>query len=215
MFRRDQVYFLGNRNANILLVQMMDEFELQKLEEEVRLIRKGTDKEFGFLAIKIDDWNKELSPWKSPAVFGKEDFGDGASQTLQSLEEELIPYRKEGKLIYLGGYSLAGLFSLWCACKKNIFAGIAAVSPSVWFPGFKEYLKETGVQTKTIYLSLGTKEEKTKNKVMAKVGHAIREIYEDLNEKGCATFLEWNEGNHFSNPEKRTAKGFIWLLNEA
>lgn len=215
MFRRDQVYFLGNRNANILLVQMMDEFELQKLEEEVRLIRKGTDKEFGFLAIKIDDWNKELSPWKSPAVFGKEDFGDGASQTLQSLEEELIPYRKEGKLIYLGGYSLAGLFSLWSACKKNIFAGIAAVSPSVWFPGFKEYLKETGVQTKTIYLSLGTKEEKTKNKVMAKVGHAIREIYEDLNEKGCAAFLEWNEGNHFSNPEKRTAKGFIWLLNEA
>lgn len=215
MFRRDQVYFLGNRNANILLVQMMDEFELQKLEEEVRLIRKGTDKEFGFLAIKIDDWNKELSPWKSPAVFGKEDFGDGASQTLQSLEEELIPYRKEGKLIYLGGYSLAGLFSLWSACKKNIFAGIAAVSPSAWFPGFKEYLKETGVQTKTIYLSLGAKEEKTKNKVMAKVGHAIREIYEDLNEKGCAAFLEWNEGNHFSNPEKRTAKGFIWLLNEA
>ena len=25
--------------------------------------------------------------------------------------------------------------------------------------------------------------------------------------------LEWNEGNHFKEPELWTAKGFAWLLN--
>lgn len=47
------------------------------------------------------------------------------------------------KTYYLGGYSLAGLFSLWAAYQTNLFAGIAAASPSVWFPGFLDYAKLT------------------------------------------------------------------------
>lgn len=26
--------------------------------------------------------------------------------------------------------------------------------------------------------------------------------------------LEWNKGNHFKNTIERTARGFVWLLNE-
>ena len=27
------------------------------------------------------------------------------------------------------------------------------------------------------------------------------------------TILEWNPGNHFIDSEKRTAKGFVWVMN--
>ena len=39
------------------------------------------------LAIKVDNWNQELSPWKAPAVFGKEAFGDGASNLLTEIPQ--------------------------------------------------------------------------------------------------------------------------------
>ena len=64
----------------------------------------------------------------------------------------------------------------------------------------------------SIYLSLGDKEEKTKNPVMSQVGNAIREGYEILKENHINCTLEWNQGNHFKEPELRTAKGFAWLL---
>ena len=34
-----------------------------------------------------------------------------------------------------------------------------------------------------------------------------------LKEKERNCILEWNEGNHFKDPDIRTAKGFAWLLN--
>lgn len=35
---------------------------------------------FRLIAVKIDRWNHDLSPWAAPAVFGKENFGDGADE---------------------------------------------------------------------------------------------------------------------------------------
>ena len=68
---------------------------------------------------------------------------------------------------------------------------------------------------KSIYLSLGDKAEKTKNPVMAQVGNAIRKLNELLTEQIDNTVLEWNPGNHFIDSEKRTAKGFAWVMNES
>ena len=63
---------------------------------------------------------------------------------------------------------------------------------------------------KSIYLSLGKKEEKTRNKIMAAVGDNIRRQYDTLKQLDLDVTLEWNEGNHFTEPEIRTAKGFMW-----
>lgn len=213
MFRTEQKYFIGNKDAKILLVQLVDGYELENIQKEYAEIQKNTMKEFCFLAIRIEDWNKELAPWSNPAIFGKEDFGDGAKETLKNLEEELQHFRN--KTIFLGGYSLSGLFSLWATYNSKTIQGIAAVSPSVWYPGFLEFVKGHSPYAGSIYLSLGKKEEKTKNEMVSKVGMNIRSIYEDLKEKSCSTILEWNEGNHFQEPEIRTAKGFLWLLNKA
>ena len=65
-------------------------------------------------------------------------------------------------------------------------------------------------------MSLGDKEEKTRNPVMRTVGDCIRKQSEMLdNDEGCkASILEMNPGNHFREPDLRTAKGFAWLIRE-
>lgn len=100
-------------------------------------------------------------------------------------------------------------FALWSCYQTDIFSGISAASPSAWFPGFLDYTKNNRPQTKAIYLSLGDKEEKVKNPTMSKVGDCIRQINTILSHQGITTTLEWNEGNHFRDPEIRTAKAFV------
>ena len=129
----------------------------------------------------------------------------------------MIPYLKENygdnKKIYIGGYSLSALFALWASYKIDLFDGVVAASPSMWFPDFMKYISENDIKVNKVYLSLGDKEEKTKNKVMATVGDNIRKYYEMLkNTKGKEVVLEWNEGNHFVDSDLRTAKGFAWIL---
>jgi predicted alpha/beta superfamily hydrolase len=117
----------------------------------------------------------------------------------------------EGRRYYLCGYSLAGLFALWGGYQTGVFAGVAGVSPSVWYPGWREYAAAHQVKTGSVYLSLGQKEEKTRNKVMAFVGDAIREQYALLQWRGIESVLEWNPGNHFVDSDVRMAKGLAWL----
>ena len=94
-----------------------------------------------------------------------------------------------------------------------MFSSIVAASPSVWFPKWIEYASDNKPLANTIYLSLGDKEEKTKNQVMAQVGNAIRRQNELLTGQIDNTILEWNPGNHFIDSEKRTAKGFAWVMD--
>ena len=162
----------GERKATNVLLQPVDEHDLSLIEQEVAFIGSNTNENFHVTAFLVDDWNRDLSPWQVPAVFGKEDFGDGARQTLQ----EILKYCEEdSRKYYIGGYSLAGLFSLWAVCQTDRFCGAAAASASVWFPGFTDYLRDHRVQSKSVYLSLGNKEERSRNAVMAAVGDRIRE----------------------------------------
>ena len=187
------IYEYGNPDADTVLIQLTGDHELSVLKNEVEEIRKRTSTDFRLIAAKVDDWNYELSPWKAPAVFGNEDFGDGAVRTLEQI---LTLCTDKSRTYYIGGYSLAGLFSLWAAYQTDVFSGIAAASPSVWFPGFIEYMKEHEIKSETVYLSLGDREEKTRNSVMSQVGNCIRMGYGErrsvCNEQGCKPFLNCN-----------------------
>lgn len=199
----------GDPGAPTVLIQMVDDHDLEGIESEVSEIRKLTDKKFYLIAMKVQNWNTDLSPWNAPAVFGKEAFGAGAADTI----EEVLKLCADQKKIYIiGGYSLAGLFALWAVYQTDVFAAVAAASPSVWFPGFIEYMKEHRPQAASVYLSLGDKEEKTRNPVMAAVGSRIREAHELLRGQGVDTVLEWNPGNHFRDADIRTAKAFAWAM---
>ena len=207
----------------MLLIQPVDDHDLEVIDSEVaEIARLSGGAGFTLAAFKVDDWNADLSPWEAPPVFGSEGFAGGAEETLKYVTEKLIPEltgTKNGQTdvkIYIGGYSLAGFFALWAAYQTDLFRGVAAVSPSVWFPGWIEYAESNSIRTDKAYLSLGDREEKTRNPVMRTVGDNIRKQFELLQaHKACEKCtLEMNQGNHFKEPDIRTAKGFAWLLND-
>ena len=201
--------------ATHLLIQPIDEHDLELLDQEIEAIKKMSDKPFSLVAFMIKDWNQELTPWAAPAVFGKVPFGSGAEKTLEFITSRLLPEVQENiPHLILGGYSLAGLFALWSGYQTDKFDGIVAASPSVWFPKWIGYATDNKPLAKSIYLSLGDKEEKAKNPVMAQVGNAIRRQNELLTGQMDNTILEWNPGNHFVDSEKRTAKGFAWVMDK-
>jgi len=232
-FREDaavtaQTMLIGNRpcriygraNAEYLLLQMTGEHELKRRGGGVAAIAQGAAHPFLFAAVPVESWNDELSPWKAPAVWGKQGFGGNAADTLRFLTEPFIPTLKqqfrlpEDIKIILGGYSLAGLFALWASTQTKLFYGVAAASPSVWFPDWMEFEQRHPMQVQHIYLSLGDKEEHTKYAVMAVVGDNIRVLHSRLIERGADCTLEWNSGGHFKNADLRTAKAFRWVMEE-
>ena len=200
----------GNPEASAVLIQMVDDHDSGLMESEIAGIQSLTNRDFCLLAVPVASWNRDLSPWEAPPVFGKEGFGDGAARTL---EEVLRLCTDPSKTYILGGYSLAGLFALWAACRTDVFSAVAAASPSVWFPGFIDYLKVHEMKASRVYLSLGDREERTRNPVMASVGDRIRETAGLLQASGVQTVLEWNPGNHFVDSDRRMAKAFAWAMD--
>lgn len=194
------------------------EHEVEHLWEE--LLEIVSENDFLLVAFQVEDWNRDFSPWGAPAAFGTERFAGQGRNTLRWLTEECIPYIEKtydvkDREYWLTGYSLAGLFALWAAYECDMFSGIVCCSGSMWFKDWAVYVREHKLQHKCrVYLSLGGKEEKTKNKVMATVGERTREQERILRADPLAeqVILEWNAGGHFADSGKRLAKGIRWLL---
>ena len=200
----------GDPAARVILVQPVGQHELPLIDDEIVQIGQMTDRPFRYLAVQVENWNRDLSPWPAPAVFGDEDFGDGA----EALLEKILPLCAEQDKDYIiGGYSLAGLFALWAGSQSERFSAVAGVSPSVWFPGYGDYEQAHPIRAEHVYLSLGDREEQTKNRAMAAVGNEIRALYARLQTRKTDCALEWNAGNHLREPERRVAKGVKWMLD--
>ena len=203
-------------SPQILFIQPVDEHDTELLDAEIEAMQDCA-LPFALAAFEVRDWNRDLSPWEAPPIFGKVPFAGMAEETLSFVLDRLLPELRtrlgaDSKLC-IGGYSLAGLFALWAATRADVFSGVAAASPSVWFPGWMDYGKATPIQARAVYLSLGDREERAKNPVMATVGDCIREQYALL-QTGHTVTLEWNPGNHFQDSEKRTARAFCWIAEQ-
>lgn len=201
----------GSPAAKRVLIQPVEARDLPGLCREAALLEELAGPNFRLLALEVADWNRDLTPWIAPAVFGREDFGDGAPATL---ERVLALCGNPEAQYYLGGYSLGGLFALWAASRTARFAGVAAASPSLWYPGFSDYLEAHPVLSPRVYLSLGEKELLSRNPVLAGVGEGLRRLEAQLRAQGRDCLLEWNPGNHFQDPELRSAKAFAWVLRQ-
>ena len=205
-----EVYIFGNTesiNQVIYLASGIDRVEeiIDKLNGEVCLA-----------VVIIKDWNNELSPWPHPSVFGKNDFGNGADELVEYISNSLIPYLdslNNRNNIYLCGYSLAGMFTLYASGIINGLCGVASVSGSLWFTGFEDYLKKHLPITNRVYLSLGDKEYISKNKLMSTVKDKTENVYKLLTDNGYECIYESNEGNHFKDVELRMSKAINWLIN--
>ncbi|MCR4657007.1 MAG: esterase [Lachnospiraceae bacterium] len=219
IFRLDkkQCYFYIKEKPECIIIQPVEEDTVRVLGRQVELISQKSRSGFLYAAFKVDNWNDELSPWTADPVFGREGFKGGAHDTLDFILNELLPsaLQKSGLKkapVIIGGYSLAALFSLWCGYQTESFSAVAAASPSVWFPGWTNYINENTAKTHCIYLSLGDKEEKTKNRTMKAVGDNIRLQHQILAREGKETILKWNDGNHFKDIDIRCADAFTWCL---
>ena len=228
------------KSVNVFL-QPVDAQDLSRMEEETESLKALCGHEdWCILAVPVANWNRDLTPWSAPPVFGKEGFGDGAAASLDRILKEIIPSFEAAypareaadmahdavqvchslaadgsfprRRYFLAGYSLAGLFVLWAGYQSATFAGVAAVSPSVWYPGWSDWAAGHVIRTPRVYLSLGDREEKTRNLLMSQVGACIRRQEAMLKQHGTDVTLEWNPGNHFVDPAMRTAKGMAWLL---
>lgn len=181
-------------------------------------------KDYILVSISNLDWNNEMTPWYSKKInkYG-EDFLGKADEYIQVLLNEIIPEVKnyienelEIKIKYyvIAGYSLAGLFAVYLSYRTDIFSKIISASGSLWFPKFVDFVKENRISSNVdkIYFSLGNKESKVKNQILASVEKNTKEIEEIYESKGIKTIYVENEGNHFKDALLRMAKGIKWIL---
>lgn len=209
----------ADEQPRVLLVQPVGEHENETLDAEIETIREAANMPFVFAGVPISDWEKELTPWNDPNLSKRTEVGEHAFDTLDYITEQLMPYLFEhfGKLpVVLGGYSLAGLFARWAASKAECFDAVAAASPSLWITSWQGFSDAHEVFARYVYLSLGEREEKTKNRVMAQVGDNIRWEYEHLQRTLGADHctLVWEQGGHFTTPHLRLARAFAWCINK-
>lgn len=178
-------------------------------------------KPFNLVAIGSIDWNNDMTPWSQNSVFkGDDGYKGGASHFLEIVINKIIPYVESvigGKPSnsVLAGYSLGGLFSSWSLFQKTPFTSFVSASGSLWFPKFLSYAANTQIAHHCfVYLSLGDKEEISKNKVLATVGDCTTKFYELLKERNIPCMYEMNKGNHFIEADLRTAKGIFAVLEK-
>ena len=133
---------------------------------------------------------------------------EGANKPAEEGANKALP-------VILGGYSLAGLFARWAASEAECFDAVAAASPSLWITSWQGFSEAHQVFARDVYLSLGDREERARNKVMAQVGDNIRWEYEHLQRTLGANHctLVWEQGGHFTTPHLRLARAFAWCIN--
>ena len=211
----------GGLDAPFWLIQPVDQYDLEGLEAEAPHIEAMTASPFCLAAFRVEDWDNDLTPWAWDAgeLLRGRRFGDGAGRTLAFVERELLPWMRArradcaGPRVLLGGYSLAGLFALWGGYASACFEGVAGVSPSVWYVNWTDFAQKNAMKARYVYLSQGDREARGRGP-MGTADQAIRRQYRLLGgESNPRCALEWNPGNHFREPDLRTAKGFAWLMN--
>lgn len=205
---------------------------------DIRLLRKGRGEivfyvmnghEDGFaervscdatvVSVRVDDWNREMPPWKAEKCFKDgDDFGGGAGEYLAALERIIPEFEKLNGLKpvhrALCGYSLAGLCALYGMYVSDMFDGAASVSGSMWFDGWIEYMQTHAPLGGNVraYISVGDREARTRNMRLARVEECSRRAREILEEGGHEAVFELNPGNHFNDPDGRVARGIDRLF---
>ena len=214
----DVEIYAGSAGAPLVLMNAFENEGKDTFEE----LRKLTTADFSLAAVRITKWNRDMSPWEAAPVFRNDDpFTGGADAYLDKLTGEILlavinELGSKPAYIALAGYSLAGLFAVYAMYRTSAFSRIVSASGSMWYPEFVEFAKshELAARPEKLYLSLGDKESKTRNKIMEPVERNTAELHEYYRSLGIYTVFELNPSNHFQNPAWRLAKGIAWVLGD-
>ncbi len=203
---------VGN-DPGCIIVQPTARHEAEALPEETALIKSLTNSSFIICFVHVDDWTGDLIPWPDSKITKDSEAGKRAKDTLDYILEDILPAHP-GLPVIIGGYSLAGLFALWASTKTGRFAAVAAASPSLWIAGWDSYAQEHTTLARYVYLSLGDREEISRNPAIARIGDRVREQYGllqgSLGDAGCTLVME--QGGHFTDNAARLARAFAWAV---
>ena len=185
-------------------------------EREARSLCSAFGEGVSLVVIDGMDWERDLSPWPAPRAFKSgSDFGGGADGLIEKLER-LIPLCEEvtgpQELRGIAGYSLGGLFALYCVYKTYIFARAASVSGSLWFDGFTDFMAANSPHAERVYLSLGDREKHARSPRLGCVEERTKLASELLRAAGVEVVFEMNSGGHFNGPGERLEKGVKALM---
>lgn len=216
----EEVKIYKDPMADIVVLRLWGEHE-NEIDQEIALVEEklddffdnmsetgGKDKDWCLITIPVKDWSHDMTPWETSEMA----TGGGAKEMLDYILNKVISkfevqYGNDNRKYILAGYSLAGLFSLWASYQTDRFIGIVAGSPSVWYPEWMEYIENNKSKASKVYLSIGSKEHKTRNALMSQVALNIQKQYELLGSQGVDVVFEVNSGNHFKEVTQRMAKG--------
>ena len=167
-------------------------------------------------------WDHDMTPWYCPPLSANDTpCTGGADEYLRLLTDDILPKAKalvKGTPSFTGiaGYSLAGLFAVYAMYQTDAFDRAASMSGSLWFPGIKEYCMSHEMKRKPdkLYLSLGNKEAKTRNKLLTTVQDNTEAFAAYYRELGIDVTYELNPGNHFKDAELRSARGIKAILED-
>ena len=187
--------------------------------------KKGYNKPYILAEFEVNDWNDALSPWPAPALGkGQRNFLGKADETLSWLLNEYIPYIEpyieKNTGFPLGakgllGYSMGGLFAIWAMCNTDQFIAYGSCSGSLWYEGFVGYIAENSpLSPCSVYMSLGEREEFTRNPWFRKVGDATRScntIFEQSPDV-LENALEYFPGGHSGDADNKLLRAQEWML---
>lgn len=173
---------------------------------------------FNLVSVSNLHWDEDLSPWSSEPVVGADDHFTGESDAYaRYIDEEVIPYAEsvlgQSERI-VAGYSMGGLFALYAPYVSDSFDRCVSASGSVWFPDFVQFVESHDFRRapKSVYLSIGDKESRTRNPHMKLTEGNTRHLCDFYSSKGIESVFELNPGNHFKDADVRLAKGIAWTL---
>ncbi len=200
----------------MILVLFVGENDVSPLADRLGSEGNGL---FSAAALPCEDWERDLSPWEAPKAFKKgRDFSGRAAEflprALDALKKAEEGLSEAPSHRVIAGYSLAGLFALWTLHMTPLFDCAACASPSLWFPGWLDFMRSHPLlpSAPRVALSLGDREEKSRNPVLAAVGDSVRGAREMLLSRGVPCSLRMDSGGHFEDAADRTVRTVLDLF---
>lgn len=143
----DELHFLTREDhAPVVLYITNENFEFQG-DAVYEKVKQMTGIPFDFCELPVANWDDCLTPWAADVQMKGRSFTGGGKQLLEMVGKNVIPLIDEKlpdhREIYIAGYSLAGLFSLWTLYACDWFDGAVCCSGSLWYPGWSQYIEQT------------------------------------------------------------------------
>ncbi len=189
---------------------------------ERSMIKEQCQKAY-LVTLEPTSWGKDFSPWPAKGLHEGDAPFEGCADARIHLLTDVVKPEIDSRFSTLPdpastgifGYSLGGLAAIYAPLISPCFGRIGALSASLWYEGFMDYLRTHDfLSPAKVYLSLGSKEEKTRHPLMCTIGDCYRETEQLLKSRLGESSVQFDlhPGGHGTEVDRRILTGLLWLL---